>query len=67
MHRLNLLRPQERKFFFVFFSSREKPSVCGSALSHIQRKNDYCDVLLRFVIVCCDGGETGGGIRKYLS
>lgn len=47
MHRLNLLRPQERKFFF----SREELIVWRSALGHIQRKNGCCDVLSRFVIV----------------
>lgn len=62
MHRLNLLRPQERKFCF----SREELTVCRSALSRMQRMNNAVTFLSWFVTVCCDGSETGGGASESI-
>lgn len=53
MHRLNLLRPQERTLFFF---SREESTIF--LIGHIQRK--IGDVLSLFVTDLCEGGETGG-------
>ena len=68
MHRLNLLRPQEKQFvclfvwvFFFFFSGKE-PIVfffffffffSWSALSHIQRKERYCDIFSSWLVCYC--------------
>lgn len=58
MHRLNLLRPQEKTVcLFVFFSLRRGADrfffFCGSALSHIQRKEWHCDIFSSGLVCYC--------------